>query len=232
MHHDSPLNILSNSMEREMATASFRDIAQVILQLMDGHKLLVPVMPAVAIFGSARTPQNSLDYFLAETLGSQLSDLGFSVLTGGGPGIMEAANKGAHQGKSLSIGLNISLPHEQRTNEYQNLSLHFQHLIVRKYLFIKYSCAYVVMPGGLGTLDELSEILVLRQTQKMPRVPIILVNSQFWAGLLTWFQQTLLAKKMIDVEDLSLFHLVDDVDKILEIILNSSKKSSESDITS
>jgi len=219
-------------MEREMATASFRDIAQVILQLMDGHKLLVPVMPAVAIFGSARTPQNSLDYFLAETLGSQLSDLGFSVLTGGGPGIMEAANKGAHQGKSLSIGLNISLPHEQRTNEYQNLSLHFQHLIVRKYLFIKYSCAYVVMPGGLGTLDELSEILVLRQTQKMPRVPIILVNSQFWAGLLTWFQQTLLAKKMIDVEDLSLFHLVDDVDKILEIILNSSKKSSESDITS
>jgi len=230
MHHDSPLNILSNSMEREMATASFRDIAQVILQLMDGHKLLVPVMPAVAIFGSARTPQNSLDYFLAETLGSQLSDLGFSVLTGGGPGIMEAANKGAHQGKSLSIGLNISLPHEQRTNEYQNLSLHFQHLIVRKYLFIKYSCAYVVMPGGLGTLDELSEILVLRQTQKMPRVPIILVNSQFWAGLLTWFQQTLLAKKMIDVEDLSLFHLVDDVDKILEIILNSSKKSS--DITS
>jgi len=232
MHHDSPLNILSNSMEREMATASFRDIAQVILQLMDGHKLLVPVMPAVAIFGSARTPQNSLDYFLAETLGSQLSDLGFSVLTGGGPGIMEAANKGAHQGKSLSIGLNISLPHEQRTNEYQNLSLHFQHLIVRKYLFIKYSCAYVVMPGGLGTLDELSEILVLRQTQKMPRVPIILVNSQFWAGLLTWFQQTLLAKKMIDAEDLSLFHLVDDVDKILEIILNSSKKSSESDITS
>jgi len=230
MHHDSPLNILSNSMEREMATASFRDIAQVILQLMDGHKLLVPVMPAVAIFGSARTPQNSLDYFLAETLGSQLSDLGFSVLTGGGPGIMEAANKGAHQGKSLSIGLNISLPHEQRTNEYQNLSLHFQHLIVRKYLFIKYSCAYVVMPGGLGTLDELSEILVLRQTQKMPRVPIILVNSQFWAGLLTWFQQTLLAKKMIDAEDLSLFHLVDDVDKILEIILNSSKKSS--DITS
>jgi len=219
-------------MEREMATASFRDIAQVILQLMDGHKLLVPVMPAVAIFGSARTPQNSLDYFLAETLGSQLSDLGFSVLTGGGPGIMEAANKGAHQGKSLSIGLNISLPHEQRTNEYQNLSLHFQHLIVRKYLFIKYSCAYVVMPGGLGTLDELSEILVLRQTQKMPRVPIILVNSQFWAGLLTWFQQTLLAKKMIDAEDLSLFHLVDDVDKILEIILNSSKKSSESDITS
>jgi len=232
MHHDSPLNILSNSMEREMATASFRDIAQVILQLMDGHKLLVPVMPAVAIFGSARTPQNSLDYFLAETLGSQLSDLGFSVLTGGGPGIMEAANKGAHQGKSLSIGLNISLPHEQRTNEYQNLSLHFQHLIVRKYLFIKYSCAYVIMPGGLGTLDELSEILVLRQTQKMPRVPIILVNSQFWAGLLTWFQQTLLAKKMIDAEDLSLFHLVDDVDKILEIILNSSKKSSESDITS
>lgn len=231
MHHDFPLNTLSNSMEREMATAS-RDIAQVILQLMDGYKQLVPVMPAVAIFGSARTPQNSLDYSLAETLGSQLSDLGFSVLTGGGPGIMEAANKGAYQGKSLSIGLNISLPHEQRTNEYQNLSLHFQHLIVRKYLFIKYSCAYVVMPGGLGTLDELSEILVLRQTQKMPRVPIILVNSQFWAGLLTWFQQTLLAQKMIDAEDLSLFHLVDDVDTILEIILNSSKKSSESDITS
>jgi len=228
MQSDLSMDIPSNLMEREIATASFRDIAQVILQLMDGYKQLIPAMPAVTIFGSARTPQNSLDYFLVEALGSQLSDLGFSVLTGGGPGIMEAANKGAYRGKSLSIGLNISLPHEQRTNEYQNLSLHFQHLIVRKYLFIKYSCAYVVMPGGLGTLDELSEILVLVQTQKMPRVPIILVNSQFWAGLLTWFQQTLLAKKMIDAEDLSLFHLVDDMDKILEIIQNASKKISES----
>jgi uncharacterized protein (TIGR00730 family) len=229
MQNYHPSKNLNSITEQEVTAAALRDIERVVTQLTEGYQQLVPAMPAVAIFGSARTPSHSSDYLLAETLGARLSDVGFAVLTGGGPGIMEAANKGAFRGKSLSIGLNISLPHEQHTNEFQNISLHFEHLIARKYLFMKYSCAYVVMPGGFGTLDELSEILVLLQTQKLPRVPIILVNTQFWSGLLSWFQQTLLAKKMIDAQDLTLFHLVDDIDKILEIIMNSVKKSPQQD---
>jgi len=221
MHHDSPLNILSNSMEREMATASFRDIAQVILQLMDGHKLLVPVMPAVAIFGSARTPQNSLDYFLAETLGSQLSDLGFSVLTGGGPGIMEAANKGAFQAPSPSVGLNIRLPHEQHSNPYQDVSLEFRHFFARKVMFVKHASAYVVLPGGFGTLDELAEILTLVQTGKTRKIPIILVGTNFWQGFLDWIKTQLLEKtKTIGEEDLQLLTLVDDAKSVVNIIFD------------
>jgi uncharacterized protein (TIGR00730 family) len=208
-------------LNQDKMTTLSAEMTKIMQQIDNGYQQLAHVIPAVTIFGSARTPQHSPDYLLAEALGYRLSELGFAVLTGGGPGVMEAANKGAFAGKSMSIGLNIQLPHEQRTNSYQNLSLYFEHFSVRKMLFIKHSCAYVVLPGGLGTLDELSEVLVLAQTEKMPRVPIILVNSQFWNGLLVWLKETLLIQKLIDAEDLALIQVADDVDKIQEIIMNA-----------
>lgn len=213
----------SNSYQTEPSESS-TETAKIVTQLINGYEQLAGIGPAVSIFGSARTPLDSSEYLLSESLGYRLSALGFTVLTGGGPGSMEAANKGAFKGKSLSIGLNISLPHEQPTNEYQNLALHFEHLFVRKYMFIKHSCAYVILPGGLGTLDELSEVLVLVQTEKIPRAPIILVNSQFWKGLLAWFQDVLVTQQMIDADDLKLIQLADNIDKIIEIIVNSMPK--------
>jgi uncharacterized protein (TIGR00730 family) len=137
-------------------------------------------------------------YQLTEQIARQLSDAGFSVVSGGGPGVMEAANKGAFEGKSLSIGLNIQLPHEQQANHYQDISQSFRHFFARKYMFVKVAAAYVVMPGGFGTLDELLEALTLIQTGKTPRIPLILVGAEFWAGMLDWFRDRLVAEKMID----------------------------------
>lgn len=203
-----------------------RELTQIMTQLIEGFTQLADISPAVAIFGSARTPENSSDYQFAAMLGEQLSELGFAVLTGGGPGVMAAANKGAYHGKSLSIGLNIALPHEQESNLYQNISIECQDLFVRKALFIKYSSAYVVLPGGLGTLDELSEILVLAQTQKIPPVPIILVNSEFWAGLIEWMKTILVARHTIDAKDLDLFHVVDEVGEVIKIIMDAAAEDS------
>lgn len=202
------------------------ELTQIMTQLIDGFAQLADISPAVTIFGSARTPENSSDYQFAEMLGEQLSELGFAVLTGGGPGVMAAANKGAYHGKSLSIGLNISLPHEQMANAYQNISIDCKDLFVRKALFIKYSSAYVVLPGGLGTLDELGEILVLAQTEKIPRVPIILVNRGFWVGLIEWMKNGLLPKNMIDSKDLNLFHVVDEVGEVIKIIMDAAAEDS------
>ena len=174
-----------------MLTRESWKIFQIMAEFVEGFERLAKIRPSVSIFGSARTPVDHPYYKLTEEIARELSDAGFSVVTGGGPGIMEAGNKGGYEGKSPSIGLNIELPFEQSGNPYQDISLSFRHFFSRKVMFVKYATAYVVMPGGFGTLDELAEILTLIQTKKTRKIPIILVHRPFWEGLLSWFQETL-----------------------------------------
>ncbi len=176
------------------------------------------IHPAVSIFGSARTKPGQPYYKLTEEIARLLSDAGFSVISGGGPGIMEAANKGAFYGKSPSVGLNIQLPNEQVGNLYQNISQTFQHFFARKVMFVKFASAYVVMPGGFGTLDELMEALTLVQTGKTRKMPIILVGSQFWGGLVEWFHTALINEKVISPEDMNLIQVIDDPATVVSAI--------------
>jgi uncharacterized protein (TIGR00730 family) len=176
------------------------------------------IHPAVSIFGSARTKPGQPYYKLAEEIARLLSDAGFAVISGGGPGIMEAANKGAYYGKSPSVGLNIQLPHEQHNNSYQNISQTFQHFFARKVMFVKFASAYVVMPGGFGTLDELMEALTLVQTGKTRRMPIILVGSKFWGGMVEWFKTALLEEQVISPEDMDLIQVIDDPEEVVGAI--------------
>lgn len=193
-------------------------IFQIMAEFVEGFEQLARIKPSVSIFGSARTARDHGYYALAEDIARKLSDAGFSVVSGGGPGIMEAANKGAHAGRSPSIGLNIVLPNEQTGNQYQDISLSFRHFFSRKVMFVKYASAYVVLPGGFGTLDELAEILTLVQTGKTRRIPIVLVNAKFWEGLISWFRATLVTEKTIDATDLDLFSVVDTADEVLDCI--------------
>lgn len=193
-------------------------IFQIMAEFVTGFERLEQIQPSVSIFGSARIPPNHPYYALTEDIARKLSDAGFSVISGGGPGLMEAANKGAFAGKSPSVGLNIQLPHEQVANEFQNIGLTFQHFFARKVMFVKYARAYVVMPGGFGTLDELVEALTLIQTGKSVRMPVVLVNRRFWAGLIEWFKRTLVAEAVVSPEDLDLFTIVDTADEVLETV--------------
>ena len=180
-------------------------------EFVEGYERLSKIGPCVSIFGSARTKPDKPYYKLAEEIGFQLTQAGFGVITGGGPGIMEAGNKGANRGKGLSVGLNIELPFEQHDNPWidPGKSLDFDYFFVRKVMFVKYSQGFVVMPGGFGTMDELFEAITLIQTKKIGRFPIVLVGSKFWSGLLDWIKDTLIAEKNISPEDLSLFRIVD-----------------------
>ncbi len=193
-------------------------IFRIIAEFVEGFERLAEIRPAVTIFGSARTPTGDDRYRLAESIGRRLSDAGFAVVTGGGGGIMEAANKGAYAGKSLSVGLNIQLPHEQQANEYQDIAVEFQHFFTRKVMFVKHAAAYVVLPGGFGTLDELAEILTLVQTGKSRRIPIVLVDSDFWRGLLDWFRDQLAASGAIADTDLDLVCVVDKPAQVVDAI--------------
>ncbi len=190
----------------------------IMSEFVSSTQRLSNIEPAVSIFGSARTPPDHPYYKKTEEIARLLSDAGFSVISGGGPGIMEAANKGAFYGKSPSVGLNIQLPHEQSNNQYQNISQTFQHFFARKVMFVKFASAYVVMPGGFGTLDELMEALTLVQTGKTRRIPIILVCSDYWRGMLDWFRQTLLAEGMMNPEDMDLIQLIDEPGAIVDAI--------------
>jgi len=190
----------------------------IMSEFVSATQRLSDIQPAVSIFGSARTNSGHPYYKKTEEIARLLSDAGFSVISGGGPGIMEAANKGAFYGKSPSVGLNIQLPHEQSNNPYQNISQTFQHFFARKVMFVKFASAYVVMPGGFGTLDELMEALTLVQTGKTRRIPIILVGSDFWKGMLDWFRLSLLAEGMIHSEDIDLIQVIDDPAAIVNAI--------------
>ena len=190
----------------------------IMSEFVEATERLSAIRPAVSIFGSARTAPDSPYYQLAETIARRLSDAGFSVVSGGGPGIMEAANRGAFHGKSPSIGLNIQLPHEQRTNSYQDISQSFRHFFARKYMFVRFANAYVVMPGGFGTLDELLEALTLIQTGKSRRIPIILVHTPFWRGLIEWFRSTLVGEGVISPEDVDLIQLIDNPEDVVDAI--------------
>ncbi len=190
----------------------------IMSEFVSATQRLSDIQPAVSIFGSARTKSDHPYYKKTEEIARLLSDAGFSVISGGGPGIMEAANKGAFYGKSPSVGLNIQLPHEQSNNPYQNISQTFQHFFARKVMFVKFASAYVVMPGGFGTLDELMEALTLVQTGKTRRIPIIMVGSDYWKGMVDWFRQTLLSEGMIDPEDMNLIQVIDDPASVVSAI--------------
>ena len=193
---------------------------EIIAEFVTATERLQTIQPAVAIFGSARMTPEHPYYKTAEDIARRLSDAGFSVISGGGPGIMEAANKGAHGGTSPSVGLNIQLPHEQSANPFQDVAHTFQHFFARKVMFVKLSCAFVMMPGGFGTMDELMEVLTLVQTGKIRKVPVILVNSAFWGGLLDWVKGRLRDDGMIGVEDPDLMQVIDDPQQVVEAIFN------------
>ena len=205
--------MLKNTTARE----SWR-IFGIMSEFVEATERLAAIKPAVTMFGSARVRPDSPYYMLTEQTARLLSDSGFSVISGGGPGIMEAANKGAFFGKSPSVGLNIQLPHEQQNNPYQDISQTFRHFFARKYMFVRFASAYVVMPGGFGTLDELMEALTLIQTGKARKIPLILVCSEFWGGMINWFKDRLVAEGMVDPEDINLIQLIDEPEKVVEAI--------------
>jgi hypothetical protein len=192
----------------------------IISEFVESAERLSEIRPAVSIFGSARLSEDSPVYRQAMRIARKLSDAGFAVISGGGPGVMEAANRGAFDGRSPSVGLNIELPFEQHGNAYQDIALRFRHFFARKVAFVKYAAAYVVMPGGFGTLDELFEALTLIQTRKGRSMPIVLVGSDFWSGLLGWMNDTLVARGMIGAADVGLMKLVDDDDAVVEAIFD------------
>jgi len=219
-HYDKFSHQERPPIDDSMMTRESWKIFQVMAEFVEGFERLARIKPSVSVFGSARTPPDHPWYQLGEQISRQLSDAGFSVVSGGGPGVMEAANKGAYSGKSPSIGLNIQLPHEPSGNGYQDIGLNYRHFFSRKVMFVKYASAYVVLPGGFGTLDELAEILTLVQTGKTRRIPIILVQSDFWQGLIEWFRDALVAEGTINAEDLDLFHVIDDPDQVVAAIFD------------
>lgn len=193
-------------------------IFRIMAEFVEGIESLSEIKKGVTIFGSARTEPQDPYYIKAEYLAKRLAQKGFSIITGGGPGIMEAGNKGAAEGGGISVGLNIRLPYEQKPNPYANLPIDFKYFFIRKVMFIKYAVAYVIMPGGLGTLDELFEALTLIQTNRIRRFPVILMGSEYWQGLLDWLKTTVQAQGRISPDDLDIFAVIDDPDEVVRYI--------------
>ncbi|VEG27224.1 LOG family protein [Actinomyces howellii] len=193
-------------------------------EFVEGFGALAELGPAISVFGSARTPASDPAYALAEQVGAGLARSGYAVMTGGGPGMMEAANKGAHEAGGVSVGLGIELPHEQGMNEYVDLGVNFRYFFARKTMFLKYSDGFVVMPGGLGTLDELFEALTLVQTQKVSSFPIVLVGTRFWEGLVSWIRSTLVDSGVISNGDPGLVHLVDTAEEAVSYVVGAAQR--------
>jgi uncharacterized protein (TIGR00730 family) len=199
-------------------------VFKIMGEFVEGFETLRPVWPSVSVFGSARTPRGHPHYKLAVDVSRAISDAGFSVITGGGGGIMEAGNLGASQGAEGSIGLNIKLPAEQKPNPYADSVIQFNYFFVRKVMFMKYSCGFVGLPGGFGTMDEIFEALTLRQTGKLHEFPVVLVGSEFWSGLLGWMESTLLPEGMISPRDIESLKVTDDPDEVVQIIQDNYQK--------
>jgi len=193
-------------------------IFQIMAEFVEGFEKMPEVYPAVTIFGSARIKSEDTNYQATVKLSQLLVKNGFNVISGGGPGIMEAANKGAAEAGGKSAGLHIQLPNEQESNKYSNITLEFRYFFIRKVMFIKYAVAYIIMPGGFGTMDELFEAITLIQTQRIRRFPVILIGSEFWGGLIEWMKKIMVQKKTISSSDLELLTVVDTAEEAIEII--------------
>jgi uncharacterized protein (TIGR00730 family) len=191
-------------------------------EFVEGFGALAELGPAVSVFGSARTPADSPGYATGVRIGRALAEANFAVITGGGPGAMEAANKGALEAGGVSVGLGIELPFEQGLNPYVDIGVNFRYFFVRKTMFVKYARGFVVLPGGFGTLDELFEALTLVQTKKVTRFPIVLFGTEYWGGLASWIRSTLVAEGKASMADLELFHITDDVDEAVERVTKES----------
>ena len=205
----------------EIKTEDSWRILRIMGEFIEGFEKMTRLGPCVSIFGSARTPEGHPYYQLAEEIAFKLTQFGYGVITGGGGGIMEAANRGALRGKGISVGLNIVLPHEQQPNPYidRRHSLSFEHFFVRKTMFVKYAQGFIALPGGFGTMDELFEALTLIQTHKSGAFPVIMVGKDYWSGLLDWIKEKMLAENSyIHADDLDLFHVADTADEVLEHI--------------
>ena len=218
-HVVSPASLAMGRLQRsaELMKEPWR-IFRILSEFVDGIDAMRDVKPAVSIFGSARTPRSHRWYGAARKLARELARRGFSIVTGGGPGIMEAANRGAQEGGGRSIGLNIQLPLEQKANRFQDLELHFRYFFVRKFHFVKHSAAFVIFPGGFGTMDELFEALTLIQTDKVGEVPVVLVGKSYWRGLVRFMRRSMTSEKYIEKSDLELFHVTDDLDDAADYI--------------
>lgn len=203
-----------NDLAKEESWRMFR----IMGELVEGFDKLTGVQPAVTIYGSARLKPDDPLYAQTQEIARKLGEMGFAIISGGGPGVMEAANKGALEAGVTSVGLNIELPGEQVGNSYTTKSVTFDHFFVRKIMLVKYATAFVIMPGGLGTLDELTEVLTLMQTHKIRPFPVVLFDSNYWSGFLNWLQHNVLARGFVSEEDLNLLRVCDDPDAVTEIV--------------
>ncbi len=204
----------------DLAKSDTWRVFRIMAELVEGFEALNNIGPAVTIFGSARLQPGSPYYNKCLKVAEQLARDGFAVISGGGPGVMEAANKGAQNANGISVGLNIELPMEQAPNNFQDIKVDFRYFFVRKLMFVKYAIGYVIFPGGYGTMDELFEALTLIQTKKIRGFPVVLVGREYWSGLIDWMKKTVLPMGNINPEDIALMHIVDDPDEVCEIITN------------
>jgi len=210
---------------QEFASGETWRVFRIMSEFVEGFESLKDLGPAISIFGSARTGKDEESYKTTLKVAEMLARQGFAIISGGGPGIMEAANRGARMGKGVSVGLNIQLPTEQKQNRYQDKSLTFRHFFARKVMFVKYASGYIIMPGGFGTLDEFFESLTLIQTAKIRRFPVVLMGRKYWEGLIRWMKQTLVEEEAISAADMKLFYLTDRPEDAVEYIINFHRET-------
>lgn len=224
LHEKLPHPLSPEHAEKTWSARESWRVFGIMSEFVEATERLNAIRPAVSVFGGSRVRPGHAYYALAERIARELSDAGFSVISGGGPGVMEAANKGAFAGRSPSVGLNIQLPHEQQANPYQDVSQTFRHFFARKVMFVKFATAFIILPGGYGTLDELFEALTLVQTGKTRKMPIILMHSPYWRGLLEWIRERLVGEGMIDAGDAQLLQVIDEPRAVVDAIFSYYEK--------